>query len=920
MAERAHRVVAAHEGTLKWSFDWKNLSQWLRRQGGLYWINGKAGAGKSTFMKFLQNHERTRSILSEWSGKWPLVIAGFYFWNPGTAMQKSQSGLLQSLLYEIIKQSPELLPQVLPLRWQSYSLYGADLHPWSLSELGEAFDLIASEGTKTHKFCFFIDGLDEFDGSHRDLIRVLRQLSLVPNIKICVSSRPWNIFQDAFASDPSLMLQNLTQNDMQMYVKAEFAGSAHFELLKRAEPVRAPRLISEIVEKSSGVFLWVYLVTRSLQEGLTDADRLEDLERRLEQMPADLEEFFMHTLRSVNNNHFWQATQLFRIMLESPPPLSLLTLSYFDEANADFALKMRVAPLTDAQVNLRCDATERKLNSRCKGLLEVHSRPMPMLGWEAEGSLKLPGIPLLDDDNRAVFFLHRTVKDFLNTPTVQVQLVAKDDDFFCASIVMLRMLLARLKTVKSLKTRTLNMKQLWQFVGPAIELAKTAGRSNSSGTARLLEELDMTASFVHAAAMTDSMPQDFDRPEDSARPSSTRVLSLWSHWSNTRLSDKGEPSWADPWYTSFITFAVENDLEAYIAYKLDNDPELLSRMRGPPLLLMTFAAPQRHWDMKPGDSALHDPRIGMMRLLFERGADPNQSFLGHTVWERVLSWQANDNNRDRESLWEEAVRLFRMNGADPSIATPARTLKLQASSGADKPKKDLDASHRLARAGSYSSFQGNSVGHPSSQSGYHLESSNFIDDDIKQAEEQSRLMASQNAQAQKYRSNVSPTHGLQMQNGQRQQQACSTPQVKPIHPCTVHEAQTYAHRGVEPRTGRRASDGISMLGRLKAAVRPKASASSTPSKRRRNSSNGDHRTATQRTILSDALSKAHTAVRLDNAQDFGGAVDVYAEACELLREVMLRSADDESIKKYAALSSSYLNRIDELRRIVWHAG
>jgi len=31
------------------------------------------------------------------------------------------------------------------------------------------------------------------------------------------------------------------------------------------------------------------------------------------------------------------------------------------------------------------------------------------------------------------------------------------------------------------------------------------------------------------------------------------------------------------------------------------------------------------------------------------------------------------------------------------------------------------------------------------------------------------------------------------------------------------------------------------VGRLKAAVRPKASASSTPSKRRRNSSNGDHR-------------------------------------------------------------------------------
>lgn len=70
-----------------------------------------------------------------------------------------------------------------------------------------------------------------------------------------------------------------------------------------------------------------------------------------------------------------------------------------------------------------------------------------------------------------------------------------------------------------------------------------------------------------------------------------------------------------------------------------------------------------------------------------------------------------------------------------------------------------------------------------------------IDDYIKQAEEQTRVMALHNAQAQKDRSKVSPIHGLPMPNGQPQQQAYTSPQAEPLHPFTVHEAQTYAHMG-----------------------------------------------------------------------------------------------------------------------------
>jgi chromosome condensin MukBEF MukE localization factor len=54
----------------------------------------------------------------------------------------------------------------------------------------------------------------------------------------------------------------------------------------------------------------------------------------------------------------------------------------------------------------------------------------------------------------------------------------------------------------------------------------------------------------------------------------------------------------------------------------------------------------------------------------------------------------------------------------------------------------------------------------------------------------------------------------------------------------------------------------------------------------------------QKAMLSKALQKANTAVLLDNAANFEGAIEAYDDACQLLQLVMLRSSggDDEKTK------------------------
>jgi MIT (microtubule interacting and transport) domain len=67
-----------------------------------------------------------------------------------------------------------------------------------------------------------------------------------------------------------------------------------------------------------------------------------------------------------------------------------------------------------------------------------------------------------------------------------------------------------------------------------------------------------------------------------------------------------------------------------------------------------------------------------------------------------------------------------------------------------------------------------------------------------------------------------------------------------------------------------------------------------------------HKSPTQKTMLSRALQKANTAVLLDNAQNFEGAIDAYADACHLLQQVMQGSTGGEDRKKLEAIVGAAL--------------
>ncbi|KAI1735239.1 hypothetical protein F4680DRAFT_435889 [Xylaria scruposa] len=415
LSYREGAIPKAYKSTFQWLFKsprrdidghplWPDFRTWLRSSNNdIYWITGKPGSGKSTLMKFITGRYRLQQLLAQWSGSKPFIVATFYFWNAGTPIQRTQEGLLRTLLYQCLTQRPQLISNVCPRRWALFKLFGPEANatapPWTLEELlgsFSAFDLFAG---KQFNLALFIDGLDEFDGDHKSLLAFVRLFHSKAGRKVCVSSRPWNVFQDAFMTSPSLRLENLTEDDIRLYVQSNLSSNPGFREYKGALPEQSDDLVETIITKAQGVFLWVSVVVLYILEGLSEGDRWEELYDIINLLPDDLSQLYQRIWSTIKPGYIGQSSRLFQIHRASVGSLGVITLWLADHPDA-FQID---AKTIFEQKDLIFQAMRRRLSSRTRGLLEVSPRGH-------------------------IGFLHKSVRDWINP--IWADIVAKSDPIF----------------------------------------------------------------------------------------------------------------------------------------------------------------------------------------------------------------------------------------------------------------------------------------------------------------------------------------------------------------------------------------------------------------------------------------------------------------------------------------------------------
>ncbi|KAF2100658.1 hypothetical protein NA57DRAFT_74258 [Rhizodiscina lignyota] len=575
---RYSRLPEAHARSFSWIFRERTetdeyspkpktgFTEWLKGPNlndHFYWISGKAGSGKSTLMKYICEHPDTAEHLLLWAGHYQLLTASFFFWDSGreaevgSLLQQSQEGLLRTLLFEILSKCPKLISKTLPLRWEREHQL-----PWTVLELLQVFRTLGNNLDSSCRFCFFIDGLDEYKGEPSDLLDVVSRLANCENVKVCISSRPWPVFKAAFESlaHRRLFVHDLTSDDIAAYVHDRLESNSLFVRAK-CEDSRYQALVDEIVERAQGVFLWVSLVVRSLLNGITNADTIPILQRRLRALPTRLQSFFQHMLDSIDDVYQVQMAQTFQVATGGQTQLPLFLYYMIDELDEDPRYTINLPAQTPGilpkrghngsdltslpeEIILAEQKMATRLEARCKGLLEVSTH---------SGHNRFP--------LKKVDFLHRTVKDFLKSKKISEELQEKSGDHFQPDSAICRAFLGVIKQLPFEADEHQDRGYLLSLIDDFLYYAR---RSEEN-----------TADLIHEAI------RELERNLISRYPARDRT-----HWASKRphverihgvLLQSAKAN-------SVFELCVQYGLIAYVKRRIAEDPSLLTRVWRKPLL------------------------------------------------------------------------------------------------------------------------------------------------------------------------------------------------------------------------------------------------------------------------------------------------------------------------------------------------
>ncbi|KAM7187001.1 hypothetical protein V8F33_011473, partial [Rhypophila sp. PSN 637] len=207
--------------------------------------------------------------------------------------------------------------------------------------------------TNTRVF-FFIDGLDEYEGRSGDIVELREILRGLPNLRLCISSRPWNEFEHSFGRDrpQKLFIKLRNHGDIEKYV---------YETLKSDESTWAFS-----TESSESAKL-------SFREGLINGDRIQDLRERLRTLPTDLNVYFEKILLAdVDPFYRSQASRMLQVAVAVHDRLPLAAFWFIGTGCDEPGFDPDIQPMTLEQMETCHQQLAKILNARCRGLLEVH--------------------------------------------------------------------------------------------------------------------------------------------------------------------------------------------------------------------------------------------------------------------------------------------------------------------------------------------------------------------------------------------------------------------------------------------------------------------------------------------------------------------------------------------------------------------
>ncbi len=220
-------------------------------------------------------------------------VISFFFYARGEELERSTFGMYRSLLFQILKALPRLYKVFDEPEHQDYleTLHTDDDFTWRIDVLRDMLRSALMDLGQT-ALTIFVDALDECASDQvEELLEYFEKLGKKAalngsQLNVCFSSRhyPHNSIQ--YCRNINLDCQDGHEKDIAMYVQ---------DKLKLGEGETADNVKNSIQAKANGIFMWVFLVIRILNEEMKNG-RGFAIEEHLAEIPGNLSELFRRSI------------------------------------------------------------------------------------------------------------------------------------------------------------------------------------------------------------------------------------------------------------------------------------------------------------------------------------------------------------------------------------------------------------------------------------------------------------------------------------------------------------------------------------------------------------------------------------------------------------------------------------------------
>jgi WD40 repeat protein len=311
--------VKQHTGTCQWLTECHTFQEWVDNavdyredidsletapedQGpNILWLNGRPGTGKTVAAGHVIRYLQTCNL-----------DCSFYFFEHKDKTDATVAAFLRSIAFQMAESSFEVRRAIVSMAEDDIRLSNDDHHLlWTSLFIERIFRV-----ELTRPQYWVIDAVDEC--STKGMPALISMLSTLD------SRIPVRIFMTSLPGGQLERLFTLERTEYSQITTGEEGSLRDIELLAKA---RCPResdvgpyqdLVSDVIAKSNGIFLWASLTVAKLE----DAYSVEDKQDVLRQIPLEMDMFYSRIIASIAKS---PSSELAKCILKwticSPKPL-----------------------------------------------------------------------------------------------------------------------------------------------------------------------------------------------------------------------------------------------------------------------------------------------------------------------------------------------------------------------------------------------------------------------------------------------------------------------------------------------------------------------------------------------------------------------------------------------------------------------